>query len=438
MTKRIPKELKFGSLTFAVWTMGDGRFAFAYYNPGRVVVRRTSFDDLRAEAERVATSLLNAETEALDVTAHDRRVFIAAREVLAPLGLHVDAVARDAAEALTISGTASLRELALFFKRHRRAEIAPKTVDEVIASLIGEISEQDLSGRYKRDMRNDLKRFGAAHGARAIAEVGSDEILDWLRAEQEAGGFAWKRRNHLLSRVVTLFNHARDREWLPYDRKTSAEVVKRLKPPRRIGEISTITAAQMSAWIENIAPRYLPWLLVCGFSGLRSEEVAPDPASNKRALRWEDFRWAKRYINVSRETAKVRDEPRHVPISEQLFAWLEPWHNASGPVCPGEQPSKRETGRLGKITGADVGGRWIKLRWKTNALRHTYISALLGLRDAAGQPVNSRSYVAEICGTSEAKIRAHYREPLEAHEAAAWLSLVPKRPANVLQPRLFA
>lgn len=435
---RIPEQLIVGTLRFRVYKLADDRLAFSYkHGTKRVVVKRRELDDLRAEAERIATGILNAETAAIDVTAEDRRIFVAARNTLMPLGLHVDAVARDVAAAAQIAPGVSIADLARAYQRQRPSERVGVKVHALIVAIQAEKDEADLSGRWKRDVKNDLKWLDEAFGERDIAEISSDEILDRLRALQKERGFDWKRRNHLRDKAVLLWLYAQEREILPLDRKTAAEIVSRLPKPRRTAKISTYSPTEMLAWITNIRPKYLPWLLVGGFSGVRSEEIAPDPESNKDPLRWEDFRWEKRYISIRPETAKVRDQPRHVPISDNLFAWLEPWHHATGLVCAPPQPSSKETARLGRITGAEIDGRWVQLKWRPNALRHTCISALLGLRDANGVQINSISHVAEICGTSEKKIRTNYLEPMDAEEAAAWFQMMPPhRPENVLS--LFA
>jgi hypothetical protein len=421
----VPASLKFGSVVFRLFLASDGRLGFRYkHGSGWKQSIRRDLATLRADAERTALAIGNAETEALDVDAGDRRIYVAAREVLAPLNLQVDAVARDAAEAHRIVGAVPLRELALFYKRNAGARIVEKKVEEVAVALKAEVGERDLSGRFKRDVRNDLARFEAAFAGRLISEVTPEEILAWLRAEQAAAGFGWKRRNHLRSAAVYLFSHAKRMSWLPHDRLTAAESVKPLEEPKKRGPITTYTSDEMRAWIANIRPRFLPWLLICGFATVRSEEVSSDPQTNKDALRWSDFRWKKKFISIRRETSKV-GEPRHVPMPANLIAWLEPWHDATGLVCPGEQPSKTETGRLGRITGTEIDGRWVQMGWRPNALRHTVISARLAI-------VKNRAQVAEEAGTSEVKIRKHYNEPMEEDLARAWFAIEPERAQNIL------
>jgi integrase len=434
-----PATLKFGSVVFRTFPTRDGRVGFRYKSGSVWKTKvRSALADLKSDAETIARGILNAETAALDVTAEERRIYVSARELLEPYGMQVDAVARDVVEAFKIMPGVPLRDMAAFYKRNQTTALIVKTVSQVIKAMLDEKEEQDLSGRRKRDLRNDCKRIEDAFGPRNISEVTAEELLEFIRCTQRERGFAWKRRNHLRDMVVCVWRYAKSKAWLPSDRVTAAEAVQRLPDPRTPRKLDTYTAPEMQAWIANIKPQFLPWLLICGFSPIRSEEVAPDPYTNKDPLRWEDFNWAKRYITIRPETAKVRGEDRIVPITDQLFAFLEPWHDKTGLVNPGEQPSKRETSRLSKITGSEIDGRWVQLTWRPNALRKTWISAMLAMCDDKGNKLWSRAHVAELAGTSEAKIRSNYKRPMDPDLAAAWFALRPKMPANVTQIRLFA
>lgn len=422
---KVPKVLKFGSVSFPTFTAKDGRVGFRYKTgSGWRHKLRTDIDDLREDANRIALAIINAETAALDITAEDRRIYIAARDALDPR--KVDAVARDAAEAFRIAGpNLALADLARFYKRHYLAKLTEKTVAELVKALRAEKDEMALSGRRKRDLKNDLSKFETKFGATLIADVTADEILGWLRDLQAEQGFDWKRRNHLRDIVVCLFNYAKAKGYLPQDRNTAADAVPRLPEPKdRKKVIETFTPQEMCAWIANIKPEFRPWLLICGFVPIRSEEVAPDKKSNKDPLRWEDYKPAKGYFKVRRETSKV-GESRIVPVPANLAAFLEDYRGFTGPICPGEQPSKRETSRLGRISSCQIDGEVVRLTWKQNALRHTCISALLGLGI-------TRAQVAERGGTSEAKIRKHYNEAMDEDEAKAWFAIMPDRAQNIL------
>jgi integrase len=416
-------EIKLGKLTFQVWRYRDGRFAFDYkIGSKRKIVARKTFAALKTAAESVAIKIINGETEATQLTPQDCRIHVAAREALDPLGLHVDQVARDAAAAYNLTGGASITELAKFYQRHDHVARSRRTVRQVFDEMIAEKSELNLSGRRRRELQNDLDKFVARHGPRELAEIHHPEILAYLREFK----VAWRRRNNIRDILVTLFRFAKRKGYLPQDRDTAAERVDRLRKPKRSKPIETFSPIEMRAWIANIKSEFLPWLLIGGFSGIRSEEISPDRSSHKDGLRWEDFAWDRHIIKVRRETAKL-DEPRIVPIADNLYAWLEPWRGRAGLVCA-KSPTKRETSRLSKITGVEIDGRVIQLTWKTNALRHSYGSYRLAI-------IKNRPQLAEEMGNSPKMIREHYNEAKTEDEANAWFAIAPDQAKNIVQGR---
>ncbi|HKP92701.1 MAG TPA: hypothetical protein VJS88_02300, partial [Chthoniobacterales bacterium] len=202
----IPKALKFGSVSFPLFATKDGRIGFKYKcGSGWKRCLRRSIEDLRSDADRIALSLLNAETAAADMSAEDRRIYISARDVLAPIGVAVDVAARDVVEAHRLSGGIPLRDLALFHKRNFASMPVEKTVEFVVDFVVAEVEERNLSSRFSRDIRNDGKRIKAWFGSRPIGDVLTEEILAKIRSHQAEKKFAWKRRNHLRDAFVYIW-----------------------------------------------------------------------------------------------------------------------------------------------------------------------------------------------------------------------------------------
>jgi hypothetical protein len=269
-------------------------------------------------------------------------------------------------------------------------------------------------------MRNDGARIKKWFGPHPIGDVLAEDILQKIREHQAERKFGWTRRNHLRDAFVYVWNSARRMGWLPQDREAAAQRVAVLERPRTHSAINVCSPEEMAFWIANIRPHYLPWLLICGFSLVRSEEVAPERNAKKDRVRWSDLHWQRKYIRIRREVSKV-GEPRNVPMSENLIAWLAPWRDATGFVCEGEQPSKRETSRLSRVAEE----RKLPYRWKKNARRHTAISARLGL-------LHDRASVAKEAGTSETRIRRNYNEGFDEDQARAWHAIMPDYAENVL------
>src|SRR5205814_6083183 len=128
--------------------------------------------------------------------------------------------------------------------------------------------------------------------------------------------------------IVSLFRWARRMSYLD-DRTSEAEKVER--PERLSGTPQILSPNQMGTLLDNVSSEFLPWLVIAGFAGIRSEEIAPDPNSSKSPLKWQDIDWEHKTIIVRAETSKTKEE-REVPISDNLAEWLAPGRFSSGPV----------------------------------------------------------------------------------------------------------
>ena len=64
------------------------------------------------------------------------------------------------------------------------------------------------------------------------------------------------------------------------------------------------------------------------------------------------------------------------------------------------------------------------MRWKTNALRHSYASYRFAQTGDAGR-------VAGELGNSAAVVHRHYRELVKPADEQRWFAVTPEAPANV-------
>jgi integrase len=282
------------------------------------------------------------------------------------------------------------------------------TLGEVIAEFVA--LKKVKSTDTHQSLKDNLKLFEQFIGARtpiiSIKALDIQRFIDSRNAGQ-------RRQFNLRAIVISLFRWARRMSYLPDEQMTAAEKVEpvELKP----GDASVLSPSQMQILIANVKEKFLPWLLIGGFSGIRSGEIAPTPQSKKSPLKWEDFDWKHRVIIVRRETAKTKEE-REVPILPNLAQWLAPWRHAKGPVIKCKVlPSRRETARLGKLIGG----------WKTNYLRDSYCS----YRSRITQNVPQVSYE---MGNSIAMVKRSYhrRQPIRA--AKEWFKIRPVRDSKVI------
>src|SRR5436190_3531153 len=324
LPKGVPRTLRYQSVTFEVLALGDGRLAFAYYDGSRrVVVKRQSIDELREVAERVGNAVLNAETAALDVTADDRRIYIAARDVLAPHGLAPDGAARIVDEAARLLGSPQrIVEAARWFSQaNPHANGGATTVATLVEEFLRSRRAADLSGVYLRKLEKDLNHFATAF-AGPIASVRAARLEDWLAARVAARTgqpLSARRRRNLRDAIMTLFNFGRDRGYIPAGLRHEAEKVQR--PKLRRGIVAIYTPAEMKVLLEHARDGELPALVIGAFAGLRSAEIM--------RLEWRDVRLDQNVILLPASKSKT-NEPRAVPIRENLRAWLQPYSEKAG------------------------------------------------------------------------------------------------------------
>jgi len=108
----------------------------------------------------------------------------------------------------------------------------------------------------------------------------------------------------------------------------------------------------------------LPYWVISLFAGLRRAEL--------ERLEWKDLHFEEKLVEVPSLKAKTAAR-RFVQLRENALAWLAPYRDHHGKVCP---PNLR------KLLEADRSAAGI-VRWDANACRHSFASyALAHYRDA--------------------------------------------------------
>jgi len=411
-----PSQIRIGKITFPVWQTGDGRYAIDYHDgTRRRVIKRTSIDKLREDAKRIALQIQNGETEALQLTPQDCRIYVAAQAAIAHTGQHLDQIARDYAAAWKLTdGRASLQELARYWK-HRNPHLAaiPAT-SEIVTQLLNRVKDDRRSDRYQRDLSRDLRTFAAAFPD--LSEVTEEDIREHLRGltmfdrvTKQPVPVGSRRRDNVRNAIVTLFLFARSREYLPADRKTVVESIPRIAEGKVPG---TFAPHEIALLLEHVSDRWRPWFLIAAFAGLRTSEVF--------RLDWRNINFEQRVIAVPRTVAKKVRISRQVPIADNLLAWLQPYAGQIGAIYHWtnwrtvESAHWEELSRLQTATG---------VRWMHNGLRHSFGSHRLAVTKSYDQ-------VALEMGNSPAKVRENYNDPKSETIALQYFSIMPPESAG--------
>ena len=120
-----------------------------------------------------------------------------------------------------------------------------------------------------------------------------------------------------------------------------------------------------------------------------------------------------------------------MPITDNLAAWPAAYAGRQGNVWTGGHDefyeAQQETAAATEVRADPEKG--IKgekpVKWKANALRHSYASYRFAQTGDAGR-------VAGELGNSAAVVHRHYRELVKPADAERWFAVKPEGPANVL------
>jgi integrase len=403
-----PKKVSLGRVSVSVYrrripTGGFGFMVANYADGKRRFDSHPNEADALEAAQRLAKKLSEREVLAASMTNEQAAEYAAAVQTLAPFPL--TATASTVAECLKLVGDLPNLHAAAKLWATRNKRTTRKPVADVVKELLAIKEGRRASKRYLADLRVRLGRF--ANDCRKDAcDVATAEIQAWLDAQKLAP------QNYKNFRTVLnlLFEFAVARGYAadsPVAGVESLEV--------KGGAVHIFTPAEITRLLDAASPDFLPSLAIGAFAGLRSAEI--------ERLEWSDIDLAGRHITVGADKAKTASR-RVVPISDNLAAWLASYAQRTGNVWPG---THEEFYEAQQTTAADTKTETKPaVKWKINALRHSYASYRFALTGDAGR-------VAGELGNSAAVVHKHYRELVKPADAQRWFAVKPQdEAANVL------
>ena len=413
--KRGPVEVIQGKNTrIPIYDAGAGKYIAAYYAEGkRKLVKFQSLEAARRGAKEIIETLTTGIAHVATFTPKQTAAINDAADALRPTGVTLTEAARQFAEAHKILSGKSILHAAQFYARHleeeqRRGALTPITFPELAEKFMASIRGKK-SKRYVIDLDTKLKKAARAFSGQ-IREIRADDIDAWLSGMTEASG---RTKNNYRMALLTLFSYARDKRHLPREERTEAEFSTRYDD--KGGNIGIYTPKQFRVLLTNIDERFLPFVALGGFAGLRSIEIL--------RLDWQDIWFDKGVIEVGKDKAKTATS-RLPPILPALEAWLIPHAKSSGRVIPNVRDEFHFTRRFKAATDKliDAEGRSL-VRMVHNGLRHSFCSYRLAVTKSAAQ-------VALEAGNSPKMLFENYRELVTEKDALAYFGTLPngKRP----------
>jgi integrase len=398
-----PIRIKSGSASVSIYDRSD---AYPYYRVAHYVGSQrqmkpfTRLVDARRQARQIAEQISAGEARAIRMSRADELIYQRAREAVAPLGLALDTAAIELAQARRLLGDTPVAEAARFYLNHGAHHIMPKTPAEIVEELIAQKRADGMSERYCDDLRYRCGRFARAFQC----EIGSitpalvQQFLNRLNLSARSV-------NNFRKTLKTLFEFARARRYLSKE----IDLLEGISRQREHSTIEIYTPQEMAALLLAATGNKLLSIALRGFAGLRSAEL--------ERLQWNQIRLgAEPHLIVNADQAKTRSR-RLVPISDNLAAWLAPYARKSGSVWPHGHDYLYESQR--------AVARKAGVKWKQNALRHSFISYRMAM-------VRDANQVALEAGNSPDIIFRNYLELVTRTQARSWFGIEPEARGKVI------
>ncbi len=265
-----------------------------------------------------------------------------------------------------------------------------KTLGEAIGELIEAKAKKNLRRVYLASLEGYLRRFAEGRDAKPISSVNIEEVEQFINTGSSVGS-----RATIMNRIGTLFSFAVRRGWC------ATNPIDRMERPRIETGIPSILTIEEAKTILSFAhekmPRFIPWLALALFAGIRPEEAD--------RLSWDRIDLERGIVTLDAPGSKVRRR-RIVHLKPAALAWLK-----LGGDLPLPQVTRRRCLRqLREVLG------WQE--WKKDVLRHTAASMWLAI-----DPDPAR--VSMELGNSPSVLFRSYRELVKEPDAELFWSLTP-------------
>ena len=308
-------------------------------------------------------------------------------------------------------------EAAREFARRHLHELPDKMLPDAVKEMLDAKEQEGASKVYLKVLRFYLGQLAAAFHCQ-LRSVTTGQLGDFFRNMDVSA----RSRNNARATVGAFFKFGKERGWLSKDHDGIELVPKFKEKPH---DIEIFTPWEVAQFLAFARPEMVPFVAIGAFAGLRSAEI--------ERLDWSEVRLADRFIEVKAAKAKTTSR-RLVPITENLAKWLAPYAKADGWVTPFDNVAKQigwlvEDANAGLRDAAKDAGKdpdkAKQVKWKKNALRHSFISYRVA-------DIQNVAQVALEAGNSPQIVFAHYRELVRPAEAKAWFGIEPEKSGKII------
>jgi integrase len=351
------------------------------------------FQTARSEAEAKASQLSQGHLDAALLRPNDRLEYGRAKHAVKELGLPLDAVAIEYAQARDLLDGVPLLDAARFYARHHGKGIKRIEVAAAVSEMLERKKQKGVSDVYLRDLRYRLSRFSRAFQC-SLGALSPDDVANFFFHL----GLSPRSHNNYLRTLRTFFCFAQKHDWLSKEADLLSRVEKRHE---RRAPVDIFSHKEAAALLKAASPLLAPCIALSAFAGLRTEEVL--------RLEWTDLSRRPGFIEVAAHKAKTATR-RIVPLLENLSKWLALAPHNGERVWPHTRDQY--------FSCLSDAARVLSGKWPRNVLRHSFISYRL----AEIQDVNRLALEA---GNSPQMIFRHYRELATPDQAQSWFAIAP-------------
>ena len=287
--------------------------------------------------------------DAVQITGRDRLVYGRALEAIRDHGSPLDAVAIEYSEAKKLLDGVPLLDAARFYARHHQRGIKHKAVPDAVYEMIAAKKTKGVSDVYLADLRYRLGVFKEAFHCDLSALVPDDVagFFEHLRLSPRS-------YNNFLRTLRTFFAFAQKHGWLSKEADLLVRVEKRSE---KRAPVEIFTPAELTALLKSASAEVAPCLALAAFGGLRSAEIL--------RLDWPDIERRAGFIEVAAHKAKTATR-RIVPLADNLSRWLA--------IAPRNAARVWSYSKDRFFKAMRRAADNAKIKWKQNALRHSFIS----------------------------------------------------------------
>jgi integrase len=286
----------------------------------------------------------------------------------------------------------TILDAARFMLAHLDSVSQSKPFDDFAAELRSDIQKSNHLRRTSQISKiGTITKLQLHFGSTVVAEITPADIKQWVNSLALAD--ATKNKQRTASHWI--FEMAVKKGYAPSNPVALVDTI----PIIDDEEPTILSVDEIARLLATADAESCPLYAIAVFAGVRWGELY--------RLSWENI--LEKQIVVAAGKAKTRAR-RIVDIRPNLQTWLQPYQGRQGPLVP----SKKRLERLRTITEKAA----VLVPWKSNCLRHSFISYLYAATDDA-------NFTSAQAGNSPEIVFKHYRALVTKGEAERFWALTP-------------